>query len=363
MPVESHSAGTGLAIGHSLQTSEDCRCCEDLTGCHRSTEIPFHEVILLPKAAVELHKVVKRFSGQSVVDEVDLCVPAGSIYGFIGPNGSGKTTTMRLILRIYQPDQGHVEVLGSRNAKAADPRVGYLPEERGLYRRMTVRQILRYFAALKGVSRPGPLIDDYLERMEASSWQKKRIEQLSKGMAQKVQFIVALIASPELVILDEPFSGLDPVNLDLIRSIVLELRDRGTTVIFSTHDMSQAQQMCDRVFMIYRGKKVLDGTIDSIRQSYGSCTIRARMADGSSIREGLPGVIGQTTEQSSGQNTEQGFTDLRLRSDADRQNLLNHLTQIGDVEHFETVRPTLHDIFVQIAKPETSELEKGEGVV
>ncbi|MCP4888965.1 MAG: ATP-binding cassette domain-containing protein [Planctomycetaceae bacterium] len=317
-----------------------------------SAEITFHEATFLSTTAVELHQVVKRFSGQSVVDEVDLSVPTGSIYGFIGPNGSGKTTTMRLILRIYQPDSGHVEVLGSRDVTTSDPRVGYLPEERGLYRRMTVRQILRYFAALKGVRRPGPLIDDYLERMEASSWQKKRIEQLSKGMAQKIQFIVALIANPELVILDEPFSGLDPVNLDLIRNIVLELRNRGTTVIFSTHDMSQAQQMCDRVFMIYRGKKVLDGTIDSIRQSYGKCMIRAKLADGASIPEGLPGVLDQTTEQ--------GFFDLRLNSDSERQNLLNQLTQIGDVEHFETVRPTLHDIFVQIAKPKSSEIEPAE---
>ena len=317
-----------------------------------SIEITFHEATFLSTTAVELHQVIKRFSGQSVVDELDLNVPTGSIYGFIGPNGSGKTTTMRLILRIYQPDSGHVEVLGSRDVKTADPRVGYLPEERGLYRRMTVRQILRYFAALKGVRRPGSLIDDYLERMEATSWQKKRIEQLSKGMAQKIQFIVALIADPELVILDEPFSGLDPVNLDLIRNIVLELRNRGTTVIFSTHDMSQAQQMCDRVFMIYRGKKVLDGTIDSIRQSYGKCMIRAKIADGASIPAGLPGVLDQTAEQ--------GFFDFRLNSESERQNLLNHLTQIGDVEHFETVRPTLHDIFVQIAKPKSSEIDTAE---
>ncbi len=310
----------------------------------------------MSETAVELHQVVKRFSNQAVVDGVDLTVPRGSIYGFIGPNGSGKTTTMRLMLRIYQPDEGYVQVLGQRDGKVADPRVGYLPEERGLYRRMTVRQILRYFAVLKGVRRPDPLIDQFLERMEAASWQKKRIDQLSKGMAQKIQFIVALIATPELVILDEPFSGLDPVNMDLMREVVMDLRDRGTTVIFSTHDMSQAQRMCDRVFMIYRGKKVLDGTIDSIRQSYGGCTVRVRMAGDGELPERLSGVIERlpgVIERSTGS----GFTDLRLQSDADRKELLQCLAQIGDIEHFETVRPTLHDIFVRIAKPQPSELQ------
>lgn len=304
--------------------------------------------------AVELNQVVKQFASQTAVDRVDLSVPTGSIYGFIGPNGSGKTTTMRLILRIYQPNSGHVEVLGERDGTVADHRVGYLPEERGLYRRMTVRQILRYFASLKGVRNSGPIINDYLEKMDAGSWQNKRIDQLSKGMAQKIQFIVAMIASPELVILDEPFSGLDPVNLELIRDVVLELRDRGTTVIFSTHDMAQAQHMCDRVFMIYRGKKVLDGTIDSIRQSYGGCTLRVRMAGGSSLPEQLPGVLEQSEDK--------GFTDLLLESDQERPNLLNHLSGLGDIEHFETVRPTLHDIFVRIAKPQPADMEQEEAV-
>ncbi len=173
------------------------------------------------ESAVELERVVKRFASQPAVDGVDLSVPRGSIFGFIGPNGSGKTTTMRLILRIYQADEGRVVVLGNENGKTADDRVGYLPEERGLYRRMTVRSLLRYFAQLKGIRKPDALIDRHLERMGATEWNHKKIEQLSKGMAQKIQFIVAIIASPELIILDEPFSGLDPVNLDLMRDVVL----------------------------------------------------------------------------------------------------------------------------------------------
>ena len=294
--------------------------------------------------AVQLHQVTKRFRRRPAVDQVDLAVPTGTIFGFIGPNGSGKTTTMRLILRIYQPDEGQVVVLGNQAAGAANRRVGYLPEERGLYKRMTVRSVLRYFAQLKGVRRPDRLIEQQLERLDATEWATKKVEQLSKGMAQKIQFIVATITQPELVILDEPFSGLDPVNLDLLRDVVLELRDQGTTVIFSTHDMEVAQQLCDRVFMIYQGKKVLDGAIDEIRQTHGHCRLRVRMAPGSNVPEQLHGVIDR--------HAENGQVDLILADESSRHEVLSQLTQSGDVEHFETLRPSLHDIFVQIARPE-----------
>ena len=298
---------------------------------------------MIANSAVTLERVVKRFASRPAVDRVDLSVPRGSIFGFIGPNGSGKTTTMRLILRIYQPDEGRVVVLGNEVGNAADRRVGYIPEERGLYRRMTVRQILRYFARLKGVGNVNHVVDEQLERLGAQEWSRKKIEQLSKGMAQKIQFIVAIIAQPELVILDEPFSGLDPVNLDLLRDVVLELRDGGTTVIFSTHDMEVAQKLCDRVFMIYQGRKVLDGTIDSIRESHGTNRLRVRMAAGADVPAELPGVIDRSVHGT--------LTELDLESDDARHRVLRHLADHGDVEHFETVRPTLHDIFVRIANP------------
>jgi ABC-2 type transport system ATP-binding protein len=297
--------------------------------------------------AVQLERVVKRFASQPAVDGVDLSVPRGSIFGFIGPNGSGKTTTMRLILRIYQPDEGRVFVLGNEIGKTADDRVGYLPEERGLYRRMTVRSLLRYFAQLKGIRKPDALIEKHLQRMGAADWNRKKIEQLSKGMAQKIQFIVAIIANPELIILDEPFSGLDPVNLDLMRDVVLELRENGSTVIFSTHDMEVAQRLCDRVFMIYQGRKVLDGTIDSIRETHGASRLRVRMADGAVIPNDLPGVADYSTNES--------FSELQLESNAARRDVLRSLAGLGDIEHFETVRPSLHDIFVRIAKPQNEE--------
>lgn len=259
---------------------------------------------------------------------------------------------MRLILRIYQPDEGRVVVLGSDQGTASDPRVGYLPEERGLYRRMTVRRVLRYFAQLKGIRRPDALIQRHLERLGAVEWSEKKVDQLSKGMAQKIQFIVAIIAEPELVILDEPFSGLDPVNLDLMRDIVRELHAKGTTVIFSTHDMEVAQRLCDRVFMIYQGKKVLDGSIDEIRQHHGVCSVRVRMAGGSMVPDGLPGVMSMQTQDS--------FAELLLDSHDARQGVLESLVALGEVAHFETIQPTLHDIFVRIAKPTEKDFAAGE---
>jgi ABC-2 type transport system ATP-binding protein len=224
-----------------------------------------------PIPAVRLTNVTKTFGAHTAVRGLTLTVPTGCTYGFIGPNGSGKTTTIRTILHIFHPDSGEVEVLGERSTRAANDRIGYLPEERGLYKKMTVRRVLAYYAALKGMARADAAreIEKWLAKMGLSEWGDKKVEALSKGMAQKIQFIAAVVARPELLILDEPFSGLDPVNLEVIRTAILELRAAGTTVIFSTHDMAMAETMCDFIFMIYRGNKVLDGTLADIQRSYG----------------------------------------------------------------------------------------------
>lgn len=293
---------------------------------------------------VELHGVTKRFGKQVAVDNLDLSVPEGAIYGFIGPNGAGKTTALRLILRIYQPDAGRVYVLGADRGSVADDRLGYLPEERGLYKRMKVFDLLTYFARLKGFRDCRQEIQMWLERLDAASWAQKKIDALSKGMAQKIQFIVAVIARPKLLILDEPFAGLDPVNLEVLRDAVLSLRERGTTVIFSTHDMHVAEQMCDRVFMIHQGKKVLDGSLASIQQEYPANRVKLRLAEPSSLPDDLPGV--ESNEQA-GQ-----FQMLRLHDSCSPQSLLAALVDSARVEHFEVVRPTLHDIFVKIARPD-----------
>lgn len=298
--------------------------------------------------AVQLTGVTKTFSNHVAVEDLDLAVPTGSIYGFIGPNGSGKTTTLRMILRIFQPDHGRVEVLGQAAGRTADDRLGYLPEERGLYKRMKVGNLLRYYARLKGFYNCQSHIDGWLEYLEATTWVNKRIDTLSKGMAQKVQFIAAVAARPKLVILDEPFSGLDPVNMESLRDAVLLLRERGTTVIFSTHDMDMAEKLCDTIFMIFKGRKVLDGTIDSIQAQYPADRLRVRLANPRTSLPTMPQVVDSIVQ---GRNHL-----LTLRDAGDAPAVMSQLNDAGELHLFEVVKPSLHDIFLQIAKPDPVEM-------
>ena len=297
--------------------------------------------------AVEIRDVTKTFGAVTAVDGLTLDVPAGSVYGFIGPNGSGKTTTLRMIMNIFYPDSGSIRVLGEERHGAAVDRIGYLPEERGLYRKMKVRDVLRFYGKLKNGNDVHGDVDSWLERLELTEWADKHVETLSKGMSQKVQFIAAVAHRPELVILDEPFTGLDPVNLDVLQQAVLDLRASGSTVIFSTHDMNTAEAMCDFVFMIFKGRKVLDGTLADVQDRYGTDTIRARI-DGEATRlHGIPGVERVTDR---GQ-----IQELRLESGADSQEVLAAIMSRARVTHFELGRPSLHDIFVRIAGPEAEE--------
>jgi ABC-2 type transport system ATP-binding protein len=298
--------------------------------------------------AVLLAQVRKTFGKVTAVEDLSLEVPRGSIYGFIGPNGSGKTTTLRMILHILHPDQGQIQVLGETSTRAANDRIGYLPEERGLYKKMTVRRVLAYYAALKGVNGrvARQSADSWLGRMELSAWANRKVEELSKGMAQKVQFIAAAIAGPQLLILDEPFSGLDPVNLEVLRTAILDLKQQGVTIIFSTHDMNMAEKMCDFIFMIHRGRKVLDGTLDGIQDQYGRDTIRLRVQGGGEQLQNLEGV---KTMRDLGHYQE-------VQYEGDSQNLLRALTARTRVELFEITRPSLHDIFVRIAGPAAKEV-------
>jgi ABC-2 type transport system ATP-binding protein len=301
--------------------------------------------------AIALSGVTKRFNGTTAVDDLSLTVPTGCIYGFIGPNGSGKTTTLRMIMHILLPDRGEIEVLGSRETAAARDRVSYLPEERGLYKKMSVRRLLRYYGRLKGrqVGEIDKAIDEWMARMELPGILDRHIETLSKGMSQKVQFVASVIASPSLLILDEPFTGLDPVNAQVLKDAVLEMRRRGTTVVFSTHDMATAERMCDRIFMIFRGRKVLDGTLEEIQQQYGADTVRLRTSGGAAVLAGMPEI---ESVNDFGQ-----LQEVRLRGDA--QAFLSRLAGRTPVYHFEVTRPSLHDIFVRIAKPQ--EQETGDG--
>jgi ABC-2 type transport system ATP-binding protein len=301
---------------------------------------------------VEIENVTKRFGKLTAVNDLSLGVPRGSVYGFIGPNGSGKTTTLRMIMNIFYPDSGRIRLFGEPMTGPVTDRIGYMPEERGLYKKMKVRELLRFYGALKNGKDVRREADRWLERLALADWGNRKIETLSKGMSQKVQFIATVVARPELVILDEPFSGLDPVNADVIRGAILELRDAGTTVLFSTHDMSVAEKMCDFICMIFRGEKVLDGTLASIQDRYGNDTVRVRIEDDASRLAGLPHV-----EKVTDFGREQ---ELRLAREADTQEILSAIVKRTRVRGFDVVRPSLHDIFVRIAGPAASEAKAAE---
>ena len=299
---------------------------------------------------VEIKDVTKTFGDHTAVADLSLSVPRGSVYGFIGPNGSGKTTTLRMIMNILYPDSGTIRVFGEQLRRSSTDRVGYMPEERGLYTRMKVRELLNFHGELKGGRNLDQDITEWLERLDLADWAGKKVVTLSKGMSQKVQFIASVVARPELLILDEPFTGLDPVNAEAIKDAVLALQAQGTTVIFSTHDMSVAEKMCDFIFMIFRGRKVLDGTLASIQDRYGTDTIRVRTDSGAAALEGLTGVekvvdFGQVQE-------------LRMAQECDPQEVLAGIMERSRVRSFDIVRPSLNDIFVRIAGPEAEEADR-----
>ncbi len=304
--------------------------------------------------AIAIRNVTKRFGALAAVNQLSLDVPTGSIYGFIGPNGSGKTTTIRMIMNILMPDEGQMLVLGRANDSSVRDEIGYLPEERGLYKRMTVRRVLRYYGQLKGkrLSELDPVIDTWLEKLQLSQWADRKVQTLSKGMSQKAQFIATIVFQPKLIILDEPFSGLDPVNADALRDAVLELRRQGATIVFSTHDMASAERMCDRIFMIFKGRKVLDGTLDEIQSQYGQDTIRLRTAAGAAALTGLAGVESVIDHGN--------FQDVRIGGNP--QAFLAAVMAKTAVSQFELMKPSLHDIFVRIAKPAPEDMRVPEGV-
>jgi ABC-2 type transport system ATP-binding protein len=293
--------------------------------------------------AIVLENVTKTFGETLAVDRLSLSVPKGSVYGFIGPNGSGKTTTLRMIMNILVPDSGEIRIFGERLRKSDTDRIGYMPEERGIYTRMKVRDLLRFYGSLKSGRNVRREVDKWLEKLDLADWGNKKLEALSKGMRQKVQFIATVVSGPEIVLLDEPFTGLDPVNTEAIKDAILGLQAGGATVIFSTHDMSVAEKMCDFIFMIFRGRKVLDGPLAAIQDQYGSDTIRMRTDGGMRALANLEGVerindFGQIQE-------------LRMARGCDPQNVLASVLSRTAVRSFEIVKPSLHDIFLRIAGP------------
>ena len=301
---------------------------------------------------VEIENVSKRYAEHVAVRDLTLHVPRGSVYGLLGPNGAGKTTTIRMILNIIAPDQGTIRILGVPfNDSRITDRIGYLPEERGLYRKMQVRRVLRFLAELKGVSRSvaDARITEWLERFDLRTadkdWGLAKIDELSRGMQQKVQFIGTLLHDPDLVILDEPFSGLDPINSQALKDTIIDLKHRGKTVIFSTHLMDNAERICDSVCIIARGEKVLDGSITAIKQSHGTRNVALSLDGGtpSGVGEILadPRLVHRVDDSNR-------FFEVEMAEGANPQELLHRIIAAGAVvQRFEMVQPSLHQIFLE----------------
>jgi ABC-2 type transport system ATP-binding protein len=296
-------------------------------------------------AAIDLRGVSKTFGALKAVDNLDLVIPRGALYGFIGPNGAGKTTTIRMIMSILLPDTGDVAVLGASALDAKD-RIGYLPEERGLYRKMKVGPYLMYIARLKGVAERGlrQRVSAALERVGLAGVEGKRCEELSKGMSQKVQIIAATIHEPDLLILDEPFSGLDPVSTRLLREQILAEHERGATVLFSTHVMPQAEELCDHVVMIHRGQKVLDDPVSSILRPLDSRALKLELLD----PDADVAPVRALADVESCTAVDGGGYEVALRAGVDATRAMQAVLAAVPVMRIELERPTLEDVFVGI---------------
>lgn len=289
-----------------------------------------------------LSGVTKRFDDFTAVSDLSLAVSPGRIYGLIGPNGAGKTTTIRMIVNITAPDSGTIELFGQRMGRELQDRIGYLPEERGLYKKMRVDEQLRFFGELKNLSSKAAdaSIDHWLAKLKLTEWKKKKTDELSKGMQQKIQFITAVIHDPDLLILDEPFSGLDPVNVELLKDVVLELKASGKTIIFSTHLMEQAEKLCDDICLINRSQKILDGPLREVKQSFGRNSVALRVEGGNDVLEDktLVAKIEQHSDE----------MEALLADGADAQELLRRLIAAkARITKFELVEPSLNDIFIE----------------
>lgn len=300
-------------------------------------------------SVLSISGVTKRFGSFTAVDDFSLSVSPGELVGFLGPNGAGKTTTIRMVMNIIAPDEGTIAILGRSSASDIKDRVGYLPEERGLYRKMTVDETLRYFGRLKGLHgrRLRQRIDECLQRVELQDWRRKRVEALSKGMQQKLQFISTILSEPELVILDEPFSGLDPLNIDLLKKLIVELRQTGVTVLFSTHVMEQAERMCDRIVLINRGRKLIEGSLPEIRAGFPAHTVElagsgdfSQLSQDPTVREVRLSAGGATVE---------------LAPETDANELLQRLAAKLRLTRFELRQPDLQEIFVRLVEQDREE--------
>ena len=291
--------------------------------------------------AIRLCGVTKAFSGHVAVRELSLAIPRGSIFGLLGPNGAGKTTTLRMVMDIFRADAGTIEILGRPADQAARDRIGYMPEERGLYPRMIVEEQLVFFATLKGVPRAEALrrVGPRLERVGLAEWRKRRLNELSKGMQQKAQFVATVLPDPDILILDEPLSGLDPVAADAMRETLLDLRRQGKTLVLSSHQMETVERLCDSIALIDRGRKLLDGPVREVKARHGKNTLVLAIDGDGAFLAVLPGVTKVTDFGRS--------EEIRLAAGGDPQAILREAAARLRLSRFEIVEPSLHDIFVE----------------
>ena len=293
---------------------------------------------------LELRDLRKTFDGAKAVDGVSLSVPSGTVFGLLGPNGAGKTTTIRMLMDIIGPDTGEVEVFGHRRTRADLDRIGYLPEERGLYRKMTVREQLIYLGELHGLSKKtlGARADDWLERLGIANRAKSKVEELSKGMQQKIQLAGTLIHDPELLVLDEPFSGLDPINQGLFKDVLAAHKAAGKTLLFSTHVMEQAEKLCDHIALIAGGKVVLSGELAAIKRARGADRYRVQAEGDFDKVRAVPGVAAVAARN--------GGFELTAAPGVDGSALLRELVSFLSVREFRSAEPTLEEIFVEAVR-------------
>ena len=304
---------------------------------------------------LQLENVHKKFGDFTAVSDISFAIEKGSMYGLLGPNGAGKTTTLRMIMDIIAPDAGSITFSGNRQVRDFLDQIGYLPEERGLYRKMKVRDVILFIAELKGLRRQRALseIERWLEKMQLSEWIDKRIDELSKGMAQKIQFITTVIHKPELIILDEPFSGLDPINMTLLKDLMLELRDEGSTIIFSTHVMEQIEKLCDRICLIHQGKVLIEDELRAVKRSFGKSSVEIEYVGS------LEPI--HNSDWIRGLNDFGQYAEVKLRSPEDYRPLLRELVEKGvNVTRFELVEPTLHEIFVRSVEAQGGTVQDAE---
>lgn len=292
-------------------------------------------------AAISLRGIVKTFTGHKAVDGVTLDVPAGHIFGLLGPNGAGKSTTIRMIMDIIRPDTGSIQVLGKPSTDTVRHVVGYLPEERGLYKKMKVLDVLEFQGSLTGAKPRDARVEakGWLEKLEIADWGLRKIEELSKGMQQKIQFASAVMGKPPILILDEPFSGMDPVNQNLFKNQILDLNRAGTTIVFSTHQMETAERLCKEIALINKGQLVLSGNLAKIKEGFGRNSVLLEYEGDGGFLRSLPGIA-RIDEYGS-------YSELRLEAGSDPQALLNALVGRLKVRKFEVVAPTLHNIFIE----------------